>query len=70
MLGLLVTLVIVAVTYGSFAAARRFVRDRLRYVDSVQRSSSPWIAGAATTLVALPVVWILPIVRPVPVGQR
>lgn len=62
MFELLISLVLVAVAFGGFVTARRFVRDRLRYVDAVQRSSSPWLAGIGTTLAALPVVWILPVV--------
>ncbi len=43
--------------------ARRFVRDRLRYVDVVQKGVAPWLAGVATfavssLLVVLPFVGI------------
>ncbi len=62
MIGLLITLALVAVNVAGFAAARRFVRDRLRYVDSVQRPATPWIAAAGTALAALPIVWLLPFV--------
>ncbi len=42
--------------------ARRFVRNRLRYVDLVQRGAAPWIAGGATFLGASLVVALLPVV--------
>ena len=41
--------------------ARRFVRDRLRYVDSVQKGFVPFLAGAAALAVMLPVVAVIPI---------
>ena len=53
-------------TVGSLAAgfigARQFVRDRLRYVDAVQRRRVPWLAGGLAAIAAAPVVWILPVV--------
>jgi hypothetical protein len=45
-----------------FAKTREFVRNRLRYVDSVHRISAPIKAGGAALLVAAPIVWVLPIV--------
>lgn len=51
-----------ALVYGSFVSARRFVRERLRFVDAAQRRSAPWVAGGLTTLVLLPVVALLPVV--------
>lgn len=47
------------VLHGS---ARRFVRNRLRYVDLVQRGAAPWIAGGATFLGAALIVGLLPFV--------
>jgi hypothetical protein len=43
-------------------ATRRFVRDRLRYLDAVRKSLAPWLAGGAAALLAAPVVALLPIV--------
>jgi hypothetical protein len=54
-----IALVVATVLHGT---ARRFVRDRLRYVDAVQKSITPILAGAATMLVAAPVVAFLPLV--------
>jgi hypothetical protein len=47
---------------GGFAATRSFVRERLRYVDLVQKRRAALLAGGAATLVAAPVVAILPLV--------
>ena len=53
---------IAAVVFGYFTS-RRFVRDRLRFVDAVvQGRWAPFAAGALAALVATPVVALLPIV--------
>lgn len=54
-------LTIGAVLFGYFGA-RGFTKDRLRYVDAVQKGSAAVIAALGAFVVALPVVWILPIV--------
>ncbi len=41
---------------------RRFVRSRLRYVDSVQKGIAPWAAGGAAFLVGAVLVPFLPLV--------
>ncbi|HYK83327.1 MAG TPA: hypothetical protein VEU55_09305 [Gemmatimonadales bacterium] len=46
---------------GGFAAARRFVRRRLRFVDAVQAPAAPLVAGLAATAIALPIA-ALPVV--------
>jgi hypothetical protein len=45
-----------------YVQTRSFVKRRLRYVEAVQKSAVPVIAGAAAAVVAAPVVAILPIV--------
>ena len=50
---------VLAVVMG-YSGARRFVRDRLRYVDGAQKGTAPIIAGIVAFLIALPVVWLLP----------
>ena len=52
-----------ATTFG-FITARRFVRERLKFVDAAQTWRAPLIAGLASWAVALPVVWLLPLVGP------
>ena len=59
MLWLLVTAV--AVGFG-YMTARRFVRQRLRYVDAAQGWGAPWVAAGSAAVVALLPVAFLPIV--------
>jgi hypothetical protein len=54
-----IALVLATLLHGG---ARRFVRDRLRYVDSVQKGFVPFLAGGAALLVMLPVVAFIPII--------
>ena len=51
--------VIAIVLHGT---ARRFVRNRLRYVDAVQKAIVPWAAGGAAFLVGALIVPVIPIV--------
>lgn len=51
-----------AATAGGHVASRRFVRERLRFVDAAQKRRAPWIAGIAAGLAAAPVVWLLPVI--------
>jgi paraquat-inducible protein B len=60
MLLMLSLLIALAVAFFGFRAARRFVRDRLRFVEAAQRASAPWIAGLVALLVGLLVVAPLP----------
>ena len=63
MIGFLLSLAIAAVLAVTLhGATRRFVRDRLRYVDAVRKTIAPWLAGGAAFLVAAPVAGLLPIV--------
>jgi hypothetical protein len=41
---------------------RKFVRNRLRYVDAVQKALAPWLAGGAAFLVGSVLVPFLPLV--------
>src|SRR3954467_13033344 len=52
------------VTLAGFVVSQRFVENRLRYVDAVQRPYAALIAGAVAALVAWPVAVILPLVGP------
>ncbi len=51
-----------AVAIVLHSSTRRFVRNRLRYVDAVQKALAPWAAGGATLLASLLVVGVLPLV--------
>jgi len=61
MLGfLLVAGIAGVVSLFGFVRARRYVRERLRFVDAVQRPAAPLVAGGLAALLAGPVVWLLP----------
>ena len=62
MFNLIAMLISIAAILIGYSGARRFVRDRLRYVDGAQKGTAPIIAGIVAFLVALPVVWLLPLV--------
>ncbi len=47
------------VLHGS---TRRFVRNRLRYVDAVQKGIAPWLAGGAAFLAGAFIAPFLPLV--------
>lgn len=51
-----------AAAVGGYFKTKSFVKRRLRYVDAVQKSAAPVIAGAAAAAVAAPIVALLPIV--------
>ena len=62
MLTLLGIVVAWAAAIAGYKQARSFVRERLRYVDGVQKTFVPVKVGAIAALAALPVVWLLPAV--------
>ena len=63
-LGMFLWLVITGVaSIGGYVAVKRFVRQRLRFVDAVYRPSVPALAGMAATAVALPTIAVLPVVN-------
>lgn len=51
-----------AAAFGGYVQARKFVRDRLRFVDGAHKPAAKFVAGAAATAVAVPIVWALPII--------
>jgi hypothetical protein len=59
LLGILITFL---VTLAGFVVSQRFVENRLRYVDAVQRPYAPLLAGVIAGVVAIPIVGILPII--------
>ena len=58
-LSFIIATILAIVLHGS---TRRFVRNRLRYVDAVQTPLAPFIAGIASAVVLLPIVALLPLV--------
>ena len=59
MLQMLSVVVSLGLGWFSYATTRRFVRDRLRYVDAAQRPVAPIVAGVAAAALASPVAWLL-----------
>jgi hypothetical protein len=51
-----------AIALLGFAISRRFVENRLRFVDAVQRPYAPALAGVVAAAVAIPIVALLPII--------
>lgn len=60
-MGFLYLALSVAAAIGGFVLARRFVQQRLRFVDGIRSPVAPFIAGLVAALVAWPVT-LLPIV--------
>jgi hypothetical protein len=51
-----------AAAFFGYTQSRLFVRRKLRFVEAVQKGGIPILAGLAATLVAAPVVGIIPLV--------
>lgn len=62
----MIELLILGAAAGGIGAGymkiRRFVRDRLRFVDAVHRPIAPMMAGAVGVAAAVPVVWLVPVI--------
>jgi hypothetical protein len=52
----------VAASMVGYWQARQFTQNKLRFVDGVHKMGVPFLAGLGAALVAMPVVWILPLV--------
>jgi hypothetical protein len=61
-LGLIGFAATAAATAVGFFQSRLFVRTKLRFVDAVQTTKAPIIAGVGAAIVAAPVVALLPLV--------
>ena len=53
-----------AATAFGFVTARRFVRERLKFVDAAQTWRAPLIGGLVAWAVAVPVVWLAGFILP------
>ncbi len=62
MLGLIALATTFALSWVSYGAARRFVRERLRYVESALKPSAAVIAGLVALVIAAPIVSVLHII--------
>jgi len=52
----------IAASAFGYVTARRFVRDRLKYVDGAQTLKAPVIAGLAAFAIATPLTWFIPLI--------
>lgn len=50
------------VVYFGYSTARRFVRDRLRFVEGARKPHIPFVVAFAIFAVMIPVAWLLPFV--------
>lgn len=62
MLGLLSLAITLGAAWFGYGTARRFVRERLRYVDGAGSLGAAVAAGLGAALLAWPVAWLLPLV--------
>ena len=62
MLELLALAATIAATAFGYVAARKFVRDRLKYVDGAQTLKAPILAGLAAWAIATPLTWFVPLI--------
>ena len=62
MLDLLALAATIAAAVFGFVAARKYVRERLKFVDGVQTLKAPIIAGLVAWAIATPLTWLLPLV--------
>lgn len=62
MLDLLAFAATIAAAAFGYVAARKYVRDRLKFVDAVQTLKAPILAGLIAWAVVTPITWLLPLV--------
>jgi hypothetical protein len=62
MWGIIVLAVSLGISWLSYGTARRFVRERLRYVEAALTPGAAIIAGVIAAVVAVPVVGLLHII--------
>lgn len=62
MLGFLSLVISLGAAWFGYGTARRFVRERLRYVEGALSGGAAIVAGVGAFVLAYPVVWLLPIV--------
>ena len=62
MIELLALAATIAATAFGYVTARKFVRDRLKFVDGAQTLKAPIIAGLVAWAIAIPFTWFLPLI--------
>lgn len=58
MLGILSLAIALGASWFGYDTARRFVRDRLRYVDAALKPGAALLAGVGALVVLSPAVWL------------
>lgn len=58
--GMISVALTLGVSWMGYGAARRFVRDRLRYVDAALTPAAAIIAAIGAAILVSPVIWLLP----------
>jgi hypothetical protein len=51
-----------AIVFFGYTRARRFVSEKLRYVDAVNHPAAPVVAAVGAAAIAMPVMALLPLV--------
>lgn len=62
MFGILSLAISLGAVWFGYGTARRFVRERLRYVDGALSGGAAIAAGVGAALVAWPIAWLLPLI--------
>ena len=62
MIELLALAATIAATAFGYVTARKFVRDRLKFVDGAQTLKAPIVAGLVAWAIAMPLTWFLPLI--------
>jgi hypothetical protein len=62
MLGLLSLAISLGAVWFGYGAARRFVRERLRYVDGALTGGAAIVAGLGAAVLAWPIAWLVPLI--------
>lgn len=52
----------IAATAFGYIAARKFVREKLKFVDAAQTLKAPFLAGLGAWAIAMPITWLIPLV--------
>ena len=62
MFGIITLVLALGAAWFGYGTARRFVRDRLRYVDSALSPGAAIAAGIGGAILLAPLAWLLPLV--------
>jgi len=62
MIGIIALALALGASWFGYGTARRFVRERLRYVESALTPGAAIVAGIGASLLLSPLAWLLPLV--------